>query len=210
MRLSNQLVLASLNRHKFEEFQALLGAYPGISLIPVENLIRNPEGLRRVETHENYLENAVAKARLINQGCHYPTLSDDSGLEVRALQGRPGVRSHRYAPSQPKKSQDQANIELLLKELQGQENRSALFTCTLALIIEGILIHATGTMEGTIAEAPSGTHGFGYDPIFIPAGKNQTLAEMTDAEKNQISHRSKAVHAMMAQVKSHGIVFAKP
>ncbi len=210
MRLSNQLVLASLNRHKFEEFQALLTVYPEITLLPVEKFIRNPDGLQSVEKHSTYLENAVAKARLINQGCHYPALGDDSGLEVRALQGRPGVRSHRYAPPQPKKSQDQANVDLLLSEMKGTEDRSAAFTCTLALVIEGILIHATGTLEGKITDSPRGTHGFGYDPIFVPTGKTQTLAEMTEAEKNQISHRAQAIHSLMAQIKSHGLLFAKP
>ncbi len=210
MRLSNQLVLASLNRHKFEEFQALLSVYPEITLLPVEKYIRNPEGLPKVESGATYLENAIAKARLINQGCHYPALGDDSGLEVRALQGRPGVRSHRFAPPQPKKTQDQANVDLLLSEMQGQENRSAFFTCTLALVIEGILVHATGILEGTITESPRGANGFGYDPIFLPTGKTQTLAEMSQAEKNQISHRSQAIHALMAQIKSHGLVFAKP
>lgn len=210
MRLSNQLVLASLNRHKLEEFQSLFSSFPEISLVPAEKLLRNPDGLERVEQHSTYLENAVAKARLVNQGCHYPALGDDSGLEVRAFNGMPGVRSRRFAPPAPKKSQDQANIELLLSKLQGEENRSAVFTCTLALVIEGILIHASATLEGTITHTPNGTHGFGYDSVFIPTGSSKTLAEMTAAEKNEISHRSKAVKALMAQVKSHGVVFAKP
>ena len=210
MRLSNQLVLASQNRHKLEEFQVLFKGYPEITVVPVEAFIRNANGLGRVEKHDHYLENAIAKARLINQGCHYPALADDSGLEVRALEGKPGVRSHRYAPLNPKKSQDQANLDLLLEEMKGKEDRAAHFVCTLALVVEGILIHATGTLEGTIAEAPRGKQGFGYDPIFIPAGKSQTLAEMTATEKNDLSHRARAVHALMAQVKSHGIVFAKP
>ncbi len=210
MRLSNQLMLASLNRHKFEEFQALLSVYPEVTLIPVGQMIRNPEGLARVEGHSSYLENAAAKARIANQGCHYPALGDDSGLEVRALQGRPGVRSHRYASPKPHQSQDQVNVELLLSEMQGQQDRAALFTCTLALVIEGILVHATGTLEGTITDSPRGVHGFGYDPIFVPTGKTQTLAEMTASEKNQISHRCKAIHSLMAQIKSHGLVFAKP
>jgi XTP/dITP diphosphohydrolase len=210
MRLSNQLVLASLNRHKLEEFQTLLSAYPEITLLPVQKYLRNAENLPKIEGCSTYLENAIAKARTVNQGCHYPALGDDSGLEVRALQGRPGVRSHRYATPQKNKSQDQSNIDLLLSEMEGQDNRSAFFTCTVALVIEGILVHATGTLEGTITEKPRGTQGFGYDPIFIPNGKTQTLGELTQTEKNQISHRSKAIHALMAQIKSHGLVFAKP
>jgi XTP/dITP diphosphohydrolase len=77
-------------------------------------------------------------------------------------------------------------------------------------VIEGVLVHATGTLEGTIAEAPRGTNGFGYDPIFIPRGSLKTFAEMSSAEKNKISHRTVALHDLMTQVKAHGIVFAKP
>jgi XTP/dITP diphosphohydrolase len=107
-------------------------------------------------------------------------------------------------------TQDQANVELLLSEIRGSATRNARFTCTLVLLVEGIMIQATGVLEGTIADKPRGTNGFGYDPVFIPAGTNKTLAEMTSDEKNAISHRAKALHDLMAQVKSHGIVFAKP
>jgi XTP/dITP diphosphohydrolase len=210
MRLSNQIVLATQNRDKIEELRALFNPYPEMNLIPLDRVLRNPEGLQKCEQHTTYLENAVAKARLINLGCHYPTLADDSGLSVVALRGKPGVRSRRYAPVQANQSQDEANIELLLSELKGQENRSASFHCTLALVIEGLLVHATGILEGTLCETRRGTHGFGYDSIFIPLGKTKTLAEMSDIEKNQISHRAKAVHSLMTQVKSHGLVFAKP
>ena len=98
MRLSNRVLLATLNRNKFEEFQALLSSHPEIELVPADQLIRNPAKLQQVESHNTYLENAIAKARLANQASHYPSLADDSGLEVLALDGRPGVRSHRYAP----------------------------------------------------------------------------------------------------------------
>ncbi|MGZ3699073.1 MAG: RdgB/HAM1 family non-canonical purine NTP pyrophosphatase, partial [Bdellovibrionota bacterium] len=171
----------------------------------------NPEGLAHSERHSTYLENASAKARLANQGTHFPTIADDSGLEVDALGGKPGVRSHRYATPKAGISQDQANVQLLLSELKGSTSREAKFVCTLVLVIEGILIHATGTLEGTISDAPRGTNGFGYDPVFMPKGShNKTLAELTDVEKNSISHRAKALHELMAQVKSHGILFAKP
>lgn len=210
MRLSNRILLATLNRSKFEEFSNLISVYPDIELVKADELLRNPEGLGVVERYNTYLENAVAKARLANQGCHYPCLADDSGLEVEALDGKPGVRSHRFAPSKAGVSQDQANLELLLREMKSAQNRSAKFVCTLALVIEGILIHATGVLEGTIADSPRGTHGFGYDPIFVPRGSSKTFAEMTDAEKNGISHRARALQELMNQVKAHGIVFAKP
>lgn len=210
MRLSNKIVLASTNREKFEEFTSILKGYPEIELLPAEPLIRNAERLSLVETHSTYLENALAKARLGNQASHYPSLADDSGLEVEALGGRPGVRSHRYAPLKANVSQDQANLDLLMQELKTTHIRSARFVCSLALVIEGILLHATGVLEGTLIESPRGSHGFGYDPLFIPKGETRTLAEMTLTEKNTISHRAKAVHALMVQIKGHGIVFAKP
>lgn len=210
MRLSNKVLLATLNRNKFEEFRTLLSVYPEIELVPAENLIRNPEKLQFVERHSTYLENAIAKARHANLASHYPALADDSGLEVEALQGRPGVRSHRYATPKATLTQDQANLELLSSEMKKEKNRTARFVTTLALMIEGILIHATGTLEGTLAEEPRGLNGFGYDSLFIPKDSSKTLAEMTDQEKNKISHRALALHKLLAEVKARGITFAKP
>lgn len=216
MRLAKQLVLASNNVDKFKEFESLLKPYPGIELVRPTGLIRNADKIAAVETHSTYLENAIAKARLANQGCHYPSLADDTGLEVLALEGRPGVRSHRYAKLAPqvggssREAQDQANRDLLLKEMSSAANRSARFVTVLALIVEGILIHAEGVLEGTIATAPRGMGGFGYDPLFIPKDSQKTLGEMTEMEKNAISHRARAIEALMLQVQTRGIVIAKP
>ncbi len=210
MRQSNKILLATLNRHKYEEFRTLFSAYPDAELVMADQFIRNPEKLALVEEYDTYLENALAKARLANQGAHYPTLADDSGLEVDALGGKPGVRSHRFASPQAGLSQDQANTQKLLTELSGKPSRTARFTCTLALLIEGVAIQATGVLEGTITDTPKGANGFGYDPVFLPKGSSRTFAEMTDAEKNMISHRAKALHDLMAKVKNHGLVFAKP
>jgi XTP/dITP diphosphohydrolase len=209
MRLSNKVLLATQNREKYDEFRALFTSYSEIDLVMAKEILRNVQGLSLVENHATYLENATAKARLVNVSAHYPALGDDSGLEVMALEGKLGVRSHRYAAPKAGMSQDQANNELLLKELAGKP-RDARFVCTLALVIEGLSISATGTLDGTIIEAPRGAHGFGYDPLFVPKGQNKTLAEMLSAEKNAISHRAKALHELMAKVKTHGIVFAKP
>jgi XTP/dITP diphosphohydrolase len=126
------------------------------------------------------------------------------------------VKSARFAkaPSGAKLSrieQDKANIELLLSELKKSGgSREARFVTTLALLVEGILVHATGVLEGTIAEGPRGANGFGYDPIFVPKGSQKTLAEMTENEKNAISHRARAVQELLAQIKARGIVLAKP
>jgi XTP/dITP diphosphohydrolase len=209
MRLVNRVLLATENRNKFEEFKALFQAFPEVNLSMANEILRNTDGLKFAERYDTYLENALAKARIVNQGAHYPSLADDSGLEVEGLGGKPGVRSHRYATPKAGLSQDEANVQLMLKELAGK-TRNAKFVCTLALLVEGILVHATGTLEGTIAEGPRGTNGFGYDPIFIPAGSNKTLAEMTSAEKNAISHRNIALQLLMTQIRQHEIVFAKP
>jgi len=97
MRTANVIVLASTNRHKFEEFRELLARHSGVELHPIEEHIRNPDKLGFVETSDHYYDNAIAKARTCNHGCHYPSLADDSGLEVDALGGKPGVHSHRFA-----------------------------------------------------------------------------------------------------------------
>jgi XTP/dITP diphosphohydrolase len=213
MRLVHKIVLATLNLDKFQEFKELFAAYPDVELVPAGELIRNPGGLKFVETHQTYLENAAAKARLCNTASHYPALGDDSGLEVLVLDGKPGVRSHRYATPRAGVSQDQANIDLLLKEVSGKSPGKpiqARFVSTLAIVMEGIMLHTTGTLDGTIVDRPRGTLGFGYDSIFVPTDSDKTLAEMTAAEKNRISHRAKALHELMALVKNNGIVFAKP
>ena len=210
MRLSNKIVLATLNRDKFDEFHSLFTAYPEVELVEVESIIRNPSGLRTVEKYDSYLENAMAKARICNQASHYPCLADDSGLEVLALEGKLGVHSHRYAPPRAGVHQDQANNELLLQEMKSKTDRSAKFVATLVLLIEGIMISATGVLEGTLLEHPRGSNGFGYDPLFLPKDSQKTLAEMTSSEKNRISHRAKALNELMTQIKANGIVFAKP
>lgn len=218
MRLSNKIVLASMNPGKFQEFQALFKGYPEIDLVSAEGLIKNPEKLGFAEVHPTYLENSIAKARLANHASHYPALADDTGLEVDGLGGKPGVRSARFAKDQAgfsalsKMGQSEANVKLLLAELAQNPtaSRNARFVTVVALLIEGILIHAEGKLEGRIADAPRGSHGFGYDSVFIPQGYDKTLAELTDAEKNAISHRAKAIQALMLQVKARGIVLAKP
>jgi XTP/dITP diphosphohydrolase len=212
MRQANTIVIASTNRHKFEEMTALFSTYPQITLIPADQVVRNAEKLGLAETSDHYYDNAVAKARVCNHACHYPSLADDSGLEVDALQGRPGVRSHRYAIPRAGQTQDQANNLKLLDELKGlpADKRTARFVCHLALVIEGILVHAIGTLEGTIATEPRELQGFGYDPLFIPHGSTHTLAELGPQKKNEISHRALALRALMAEVAARDVVLARP
>ena len=212
MRSSEIIVLASTNRHKFEEFTQLLKKHPHYKIAPVQEYIRNAEKLGLVETSDHYYDNALAKARTANHGCHLPCLADDSGLEVDALGGKPGVKSHRFAIAKVGQTQDAANNQKLLEELKSvpAEKRTARFLCHLALVMEGKLLHTVGTLEGTIATAPRGKDGFGYDPLFIPHGHTQTLAELGPDTKNKISHRARAIEGLMEELQKRGIVLAKP
>ncbi len=212
MRASNKIVLASNNLHKFLEFKALLAEYPEIQLVPANELLRNADKIGRTETGDTYEQNSAAKARLTNLGTHYPALADDSGLEVAALNGAPGIKTARYAISRAGETQDQANIQKLLKDLQGQtgSSRAAKFVCVLSLVMEGVIIQGRGELNGTLSESPRGKNGFGYDPIFFPEGEKRTLAEMSDDEKNRISHRFRALQDLFQQLRKRGVVLAKP
>ncbi len=213
MRASPHIVFASMNVDKFREMSHLMEAHPGIRLVSPEGLLRNADKIGMVENHATYLENSAAKARLVNQGCHYPALADDSGLEIAALGGKPGIHSHRFVKLSGYPSaiaQSKANIDEVLKLMKEHSDRSARFVCVLTLIVEGVMLHGTGILEGSIAEAPRGEMGFGYDSIFIPKGEKRTLAEVTFEEKNAISHRSIALQQIMDQVKTLGIQIAKP
>jgi XTP/dITP diphosphohydrolase len=213
MRISHKIVLASTNQDKVLEFSELFRSHPDIEIVSASSILRNSDKLSYVENFDTYRENAISKARLANQGCHYPCLGDDTGIEVNALQGRPGVRSYRYAktPGQSlsRSEQFRANNELLLSELRGKSDRSARFVTELALVMEGICITAPGILKGAIAEQPRGDQGFGYDCLFVPEGATRTLAEMSRAEKNAISHRSLAVTALLAEIQKRGMVIAR-
>lgn len=217
MRQAKLFVLASTNRHKLEEFLEIakhndFANSIQLNIVPIEPLIRNSKKLGLVETSELYLENAIAKARACNHGCHYPSMADDSGLEVLALEGKPGSRSHRYATPKTNQTQDEANIQKLLEELKNkpQDQRKARFVCHLALVTEGSLVYSEGVLEGKIIESPRGKDGFGYDPIFVPEGYDKTLAELGAEEKNKISHRAKAFHTLMQKIKEQHFELAKP
>ncbi|MCC7443146.1 MAG: RdgB/HAM1 family non-canonical purine NTP pyrophosphatase [Bdellovibrionales bacterium] len=212
MRASHEILFASTNADKLAEFQALLAAYPEVKLLPAAKILRNAEKLAKVEIFQTYVENAMAKARFANQGAHYPCLADDSGLEIEALGNQPGPRTARYAAATAGQSQDQANMAKVLDELKGRprEARRAQFVCCLALVMEGVAIHVNGVLKGTIAEAPMGSQGFGYDPIFIPDGHTKTLAQMGDADKNRISHRAAALQLLMEEIRRRGLILARP
>jgi XTP/dITP diphosphohydrolase len=182
------LVFASHNAHKVKEINQLLeGKYN------VQSLAENGFTEEIEETGSTLTENALLKARCIYSKLHGDCFADDTGLEVDALGGRPGVYSARYA-GEPKN--DRNNILLLLQELQGIKKRTARFKTVIALIIDGKEYLFEGVVEGSISDEMSGDNGFGYDPVFIPAGYNITFAEMSAAQKNDISHRAIAVRKL--------------
>lgn len=179
------LVCASANVHKVEEMNALLS--------DIVRLVPRPAELGEVhETGSTLLENAVIKAEAVAAFAHADAIADDTGLEVDALDGAPGVWSARFA-GEPQS--DARNRALLLERLDGIVNRSARFRTVLAIVrADGTVIHADGTCNGTIALAERGDNGFGYDSVFIPNdGDGRTFAELSSDEKNAMSHRARAV-----------------
>jgi XTP/dITP diphosphohydrolase len=179
------LYLATQNAHKVEELSALLGNHfriHSISELPISEEIP--------ETGLTLAENSMQKARYVAERFGVTCLADDSGLEVRALEGAPGVFSARYA-GEPKN--DQANCAKLIKELQGVSDRQARFVTVLTFHEAGTFVQFEGEVLGTITQMARGDQGFGYDPLFEPLGELRTFAEMTMAEKNKIAHRGRAL-----------------
>jgi len=185
------LLLATRNPHKSREFRELLGHD-----FEVIDLSSFPEIAMPQETGRTFEENAALKAIAASQG--RLAVADDSGLEVDALAGAPGIYSARYAGEN---ACDAENVEKLLRELSARheptKKRSARFRCVIALARSGKLLDTfEGVVEGNIVDPPRGTAGFGYDPVFQPTGFEQTFAEMSPGMKNKISHRAQAIAAL--------------
>ncbi|MGB5267958.1 MAG: RdgB/HAM1 family non-canonical purine NTP pyrophosphatase [Polyangiales bacterium] len=185
-----RILVATMNEGKLREYERLLADVPGIEL---ETMASLPEPVDVVEDRDTFAGNALKKATEIAAASGVACLADDSGLEVDALGGRPGVYSARYAGEG---ATDTENNAKLLDELFGtaEQERTARFQCAIALV-DGdgrTLAAADGACEGRIGRAPKGAHGFGYDPLFIPDGYDQTMAELGPETKNEISHRAKA------------------
>jgi XTP/dITP diphosphohydrolase len=184
------VVLATRNAHKLREFRRLL---PGVELQPLPDDVELPP-----ETGETFAENALVKAQVAAATTGSPALADDSGIEAEALDGRPGVRSARYAGEG---ATDEQNLEKLLDEVGGQDDRRVAYVSVIALVDEGGNESIfEGRCEGVLATEPKGTGGFGYDPAFVPddtgPDDDRTMAELTPEEKNAISHRGRAVRAL--------------
>ena len=184
-----KICFATNNAKKVEEVAAALkGLIEIVSLRDIGCTVELPE------TGDTLEHNAFQKARYVNQHFGVSCFADDTGLEVAALDGAPGVYSGRFA-GEPRS--DARNLSLLLEKMQGQTNRSARFRTVIALILDGKEYQFDGIAEGEITSSPSGEGGFGYDPIFQPLGFDRTFAELSLAEKNEISHRGKAVKALL-------------
>jgi XTP/dITP diphosphohydrolase len=187
------LLLATRNAHKTREFRELLGQAFGLIDLSSFPEIATPE-----ETGRTFEENATLKAIVASKKLPSLVIADDSGLEVEALGGAPGIFSARYAGED---AGDVSNVDKLLRELRKQniatEKRSARFRCVIALAQNGKVLGVfEGFVEGKIVDPPRGSGGFGYDPIFEPKGFDQTFAEMTPESKNKISHRGQAIAAL--------------
>lgn len=184
----HELVLATRNRHKGEELAALLGDLG----IRIRTLGEFPEAPEVIEDGETCEANAIKKARAIADAIGLPAVADDTGLEVDALDGRPGIFAARFAGEG---ATYEDNYRKLLHELAGvpRERRAARFVTVAAMAFptDGVQV-ARGMLEGLIAEVPSGTQGFGYDPVFFVPELGKTLAQLSADQKNRVSHRAKA------------------
>lgn len=191
--MKKKLVVATNNAHKLEEISAILGNE--MELLSLKDIHCNADIPETADTLEG---NARQKAMYIHENYGMDCFADDTGLEVEALNGAPGVFSARYAGDG---HDSEANMQKLLKELEEKENRKAQFRTAICLIMEGKEYLFEGIVKGYIIEEKRGGSGFGYDPIFVPEGYNQTFAELGNDVKNTISHRARAVEKLCTFLK---------
>lgn len=198
-------VLASSNPGKLREFAALLAP------LSLQLAAQGDFGIQPAhETGSTFIENALLKARHAARHAHLPALADDSGLEVEALGGRPGVWSARFAGEG---ASDEQNRRQLLMELEGVPEgfRQARYQCAIVWVRsvgDQAPLIAHGSWQGHIVRVPRGRGGFGYDPVFVPEGEQRTAAELTPAEKNAVSHRAQALNALVAMLRAAGYIAA--
>lgn len=192
-----KFVLASQNKHKLEEMQSILSAHG------VEVALESDLGLRVdvEETGETFAENAMLKARAVMEASGLPAIADDSGVCVDALNGGPGVYSARYGGPE---LDDAGRYRLLLENMRGAKTRTAHFTSSIACIFpNGDTIEAEGVCPGTIAFAPQGDGGFGYDPVFFLPELRKTYAQLTPEEKAAVSHSGKALEVFDGKLRTY-------
>ena len=187
------MCFATNNQHKLDEVSRLLGgAYTVLGLKAIGCDQELPEEQDTLEG------NSLQKARFVHDHYHIDCFADDTGLEVEALNGAPGVYSARYAGPQ-RNSED--NMALLLENLKGKANRRARFRTVITLVRDGQAHQLEGIARGEVLESKRGARGFGYDPLFLPEGLDKSMAELTADEKNAISHRGEAIRKLVAFLK---------
>ena len=189
-----KLVFATNNPHKLRELQAILGE--SFELLSLKDIGCEEEIPEEQPTLEG---NARQKSFYVYKKYGYSCFADDTGLEIEALNGEPGVYSARYAGEA---KDPQANMDKVLAKLENANNRKARFRTVISLVLDGEEKQFEGTVEGEITKEKRGGSGFGYDPIFLPAGYKKTFAEMSLADKNQISHRARAVQKLVEYLKT--------
>ena len=189
-----KLIIASNNKDKIKEIKEILSSHFD-DIVSIKEAGINHE---TIEDGTTFMENAIKKAREICEISGCASLADDSGICVDALGGEPGIYSARYSGEH---GNDELNNQLILKNLEGKTDRSAHYTCAMALFFpDGKSIITEGYWNGKIAYEPKGTNGFGYDPLFIPDGFDCTSAELTPEEKNDISHRRNALNLLLEKL----------
>ncbi|HEY5966528.1 MAG TPA: RdgB/HAM1 family non-canonical purine NTP pyrophosphatase [Chitinophagaceae bacterium] len=189
-----RLIFASNNQHKIEELKAFVGKE-----IEIVSLKDAGIDIDIPEPHDTLEENASEKSWTIYKLTGSDCFSEDTGLEIEALNGEPGVKSARYA-GEARSFKD--NIEKVLNKLSAETNRNARFRAVISLIVDGNETQFEGICNGKIIDTPQGTEGFGYDPIFIPDGSNRSFAEMSIEEKNRFNHRTKAAAKLVAYLQN--------
>lgn len=190
-----ELCFATNNQHKLDEVSQLLGdSFKVVSLAAIGCTEELPEEQDTLEG------NSLQKAKYVSDKFNINCFADDTGLEVEALGGEPGVYSARYAGEQ-RNSED--NMSLLLEKLNHQSNRKARFRTVITLILGNQTYQFEGIANGAILKSRRGEKGFGYDPLFLPEGMNKSMAELTSSEKNAISHRGDAIRKLVAFLKQH-------
>lgn len=192
-----RLIIASNNAHKIYEIKKILSGKFDDMLSLREAGVSH----ETVEDGNTFMENALKKAREISEITGCAALADDSGICAHALDGAPGIYSARFAGEYKGQESDDANNALLLEKLSEKADKTAHYTCAMALVYpDGREVTAEGYMYGAIINEYRGTRGFGYDPLFVPDGESRTVAEMTDEEKNEISHRASALKNLLSKI----------
>ena len=189
-----KLIIASNNKHKIYEIKKILAD----KFDEILSLSEAGISHETVEDGDSFMANAEKKAREIAEISGECSLADDSGICIDALDGAPGIYSARFSGLH---GDDEQNNKLVLQKLADEKNRAAYYACAMSLVYpDGKSIGAMGYLRGSITDAPRGTRGFGYDPLFVPEGESRTVAEMTDEEKNAISHRGRALEALLKKI----------